>query len=328
MIADGKRGDFAGTARAYGQALLRRRPRRRSAPSPGLGADAVTPNPLLGEDALEPLIDGARAARRRRLRARPHVESRRRRPLRRRARRRRPAVGADRAAGRRGRHARARVGARRRRRRHRRDGAPSTSRGMRELMPRTPFLLPGIGAQGGDVAALAPAFAPGRAGGLVSASRSIADAHEAAGGDARRRGPRRGRAAARAGVGAGLTAGPSGAGLSSCRWPDAAPRASSRRSRWWPSRVALFLVVSTALKDDRRHVGQRLADARRSRRRQGRRRRRASRRSGAQDLHGQDRATRPPASPRRPTCRSTTILQLNPDLDPQVLTPGTKIKLR
>ena len=45
-------------------------------------------------------------------------------------------------------------------------------------MPNTPFLLPGIGAQGGDVAALAPAFAPGRAGGLVTASRSIANAHE------------------------------------------------------------------------------------------------------------------------------------------------------
>ena len=49
---------------------------------------------------------------------------------------------------------------------------------LRELMPRTPFLLPGIGAQGGDVAALAPAFAPGRAGGLVTASRSIANAHQ------------------------------------------------------------------------------------------------------------------------------------------------------
>ncbi len=54
---------------------------------------------------------------------------------------------------------------------------------LRELMPRTPFLLPGIGAQGGDVAALAPAFAPGRAGGLVSASRSIADAHAQTAGD-------------------------------------------------------------------------------------------------------------------------------------------------
>ena len=54
---------------------------------------------------------------------------------------------------------------------------------MRELMPRTPFLLPGIGAQGGDVASLAPAFAPGRAGGLVTASRSIANAHAQRGGD-------------------------------------------------------------------------------------------------------------------------------------------------
>jgi orotidine-5'-phosphate decarboxylase len=54
---------------------------------------------------------------------------------------------------------------------------------MRELMPRTPFLLPGVGAQGGDVATLAPAFAPGRAGGLVTASRSIARAHETSGGD-------------------------------------------------------------------------------------------------------------------------------------------------
>jgi orotidine-5'-phosphate decarboxylase len=54
---------------------------------------------------------------------------------------------------------------------------------MRELMPRTPFLLPGVGAQGGDVSSLAPAFAPGRAGGLVTASRSIAHAHEQASGD-------------------------------------------------------------------------------------------------------------------------------------------------
>ena len=53
---------------------------------------------------------------------------------------------------------------------------------MRELMPHTPFLLPGVGAQGGSVADLAPAFAAGRAGGLVSASRSIADAHASAGG--------------------------------------------------------------------------------------------------------------------------------------------------
>jgi orotidine-5'-phosphate decarboxylase len=53
---------------------------------------------------------------------------------------------------------------------------------MRELMPRTPFLLPGVGAQGGVVNTLAPAFAPGRAAGLVTASRSIANAHEQHGG--------------------------------------------------------------------------------------------------------------------------------------------------
>src|SRR5213075_1115675 len=58
--------------------------------------------------------------------------------------------------------------------------APGHLARARELMPRAPFLLPGIGAQGGRVEDLAPAFAPGRAGGLVSASRSIARAHEAA----------------------------------------------------------------------------------------------------------------------------------------------------
>lgn len=51
--------------------------------------------------------------------------------------------------------------------------APAQLQRARELLPRTPFLLPGVGAQGGAVADLAPAFVPGRAGGLVTASRSI-----------------------------------------------------------------------------------------------------------------------------------------------------------
>jgi orotidine-5'-phosphate decarboxylase len=59
--------------------------------------------------------------------------------------------------------------------------APEHVARMRELMPHAPFLLPGIGAQGGRVEDVAPAFAPGRAGGLVSASRSIAAAHESTG---------------------------------------------------------------------------------------------------------------------------------------------------
>ena len=43
----------------------------------------------------------------------------------------------------------------------------------RALLPRTPFLLPGIGAQGGTPADVAPVFAAGPAAGLVSASRSV-----------------------------------------------------------------------------------------------------------------------------------------------------------
>ena len=44
-------------------------------------------------------------------------------------------------------------------------------------MPSAVFLLPGVGTQGGRVEDLAAAFAPGCAGGLVSASRSISEAH-------------------------------------------------------------------------------------------------------------------------------------------------------
>jgi orotidine-5'-phosphate decarboxylase len=62
--------------------------------------------------------------------------------------------------------------------------APEHVARMRELMPRTVFLLPGVGAQGGRVEDLAPAFAPHRAAGLVTASRSIATAHENAPGEA------------------------------------------------------------------------------------------------------------------------------------------------
>jgi orotidine-5'-phosphate decarboxylase len=60
--------------------------------------------------------------------------------------------------------------------------APEHLARARELMPRTVFLLPGIGAQGGRVEDLAPAFAPGRAAGLVTSSRSIVFAYERDGG--------------------------------------------------------------------------------------------------------------------------------------------------
>lgn len=51
VIADGKRGDVPVTARAYAQSLFER-----------LGADLATVNPLLGGDAIEPFVTGARAA--------------------------------------------------------------------------------------------------------------------------------------------------------------------------------------------------------------------------------------------------------------------------
>src|SRR5690606_29122586 len=61
VIADGKRGDVPVTAAAYGQAMVG------VTDTPwgevrGLDADAFTANPLLGRDALEPLIEAAAGA--------------------------------------------------------------------------------------------------------------------------------------------------------------------------------------------------------------------------------------------------------------------------
>jgi orotidine-5'-phosphate decarboxylase len=174
VIADAKRGDIDVSAAAYAQALVG------STPTPfgevaGLGADAFTANPLLGVDALEPFVEAARAAQ-----AAIFVLVRTSNPgaadvedlelagggsvWERLARIVDGLAGPGDGLSEIG----AVVGATR----------PEHVARMRELMPRAPFLLPGIGAQGGRVEDLAPAFAAGRAGGLVSASRSIARAHE------------------------------------------------------------------------------------------------------------------------------------------------------
>jgi len=179
VIADGKRGDIASSARAYEQALFG----GTDTPfghSHGLGADAVTANPLLGRDALAPFVDGASATgagvfvlvrtSNRGAADLFDAELASGGPLWERL------AGLVAAAGTPGPESGlAQVGAV--------TGAtvPRHLARMRELMPQAPFLLPGIGAQGGSVADLAPAFAPGRAAGLVSASRSIADAHETSG---------------------------------------------------------------------------------------------------------------------------------------------------
>ncbi len=182
VIADGKRGDIDVTARAYAGALIG------GIDSPfgrieGLGADLATVNPLMGRDAIEPFVSAARqvgagvlvlvrtsnpgAADIEDLRLADSgtvweriaalVDE----------------LGAA-GVGESGlSDVGAVIGA----------TAPGHLERARELMASATFLLPGVGAQGGRVEDLAAAFSPGRAGGLVSASRSIADAHRAAGGD-------------------------------------------------------------------------------------------------------------------------------------------------
>jgi orotidine-5'-phosphate decarboxylase len=180
VLADGKRGDVPVTASVYAQALTGSTPSP-FGPVPGLGVDCLTANPLLGRDALSPLVDGAR-----RTGAGVFVlvrtsnpgaadlmdlELAQGGPLWERL----AALVAD--LGRTGRRGLADVGA------VTGATAPQHLARMRELMPDAPFLLPGVGAQGGDVSTLAPVFAPGKAAGLVTASRSIAHAHEERGED-------------------------------------------------------------------------------------------------------------------------------------------------
>jgi orotidine-5'-phosphate decarboxylase len=181
VIADGKRGDIDVTARAYAGALMG------GSDSPfgrieGLGADLVTVNPLMGRDAVEPFVTAARAAGAGVLvlvrtsnpgaadiedlgladsgtvweRIATLVDELG-----------APGVGEAGVSD-----VGAVVGA----------TQPGHLERARELMPSATFLLPGVGAQGGRVEDLAAAFSPGRAGGLVAASRSIADAHRTHGG--------------------------------------------------------------------------------------------------------------------------------------------------
>ena len=169
VIADGKRGDIDVTARAYAQALFGgvQTPFGEVA---GLGADMATVNPLMGADAVEPFVTAARAAG-----AGVLVLVRTSNP---------GAADVEDLAGRAARGPygsgwRAIVDELGAPRGGRIDGlsdvgavvgatAPGHIARARELMPHAVFLLPGVGAQGGRVEDLAPAFAPGRAGGLVT----------------------------------------------------------------------------------------------------------------------------------------------------------------
>jgi orotidine-5'-phosphate decarboxylase len=61
--------------------------------------------------------------------------------------------------------------------------APDHLARLRGLMPQTPFLLPGVGAQGGRIEDLAPVFTLGVASGIISISRGIVHAYRLTGGD-------------------------------------------------------------------------------------------------------------------------------------------------
>lgn len=176
VIADGKRGDVPVSARAYAQGLFG------STPTPfgdvrGLGADAATLNPILGADALAPLVDAASAAN-----AGVFVLVRTSNPgaadifdL--------PAPDAplhERVATLVAEHADALAGESGLSGMGAVVGAtePRHIARLRELMPRSIFLLPGVGAQGGSASELADAFAAGKASAIVTASRSVAGADD------------------------------------------------------------------------------------------------------------------------------------------------------
>ena len=172
VIADGKRGDVPVTAAAYAQALVGETPTPWG-PVPGLGADAFTANPLLGSDALEPLVAAAAAAGagifalvRTSNPGAADVQDlpAPRAPLHERLAELVDGLS-DRLLGESGLSGMgAVVGA----------TEPEHLARLRELMPRAIFLIPGVGPQGGRPELLGAAFAAGPASALVAASRGIA----------------------------------------------------------------------------------------------------------------------------------------------------------
>ena len=189
VIADAKRGDIDVTAAAYGQAFFGRTETPFGTVE-SLGADALTVNPLLGRDSLAPLIaaarehgggvfvltrtsnPGARDLQELELQDGGSLSERIARLVHELGAGALADAPANAPAGQLS-DVGAVVGA----------TVPAHLARLRELMPKAVFLLPGVGAQGGRVEDLAPAFAPGIAGGLISASRGIVAAHQRAGGD-------------------------------------------------------------------------------------------------------------------------------------------------
>ena len=182
VIADAKRGDIDISARAYGQAFFGVTPTP-FGDVPGLGVDLLTVSPLLGRDSLVPLLEQARAhdggllalvrtsnpgaaeIQDRALRDGGSVSDAVARLVDELG---RPGIGAAGLSD-----VGAVVGA----------TAPEHLARLRAAMPSAVMLLPGLGPQGSTGEGLGPAFDPGPAGGLVSASRAIVYAFERDGGE-------------------------------------------------------------------------------------------------------------------------------------------------
>jgi orotidine-5'-phosphate decarboxylase len=170
VVADAKRGDVPHIATLYAEGMLG---------GEGLGADALTINPLMGGDVLDAFVDVAAPVgaglfalvRTSNPGAADVLDL--------------PAPGAplwDRLAALVAERAGRLVGA---------SGLSgmgavvgATERGplarLRELMPTSIFLMPGVGAQGGTVSELGPALGNHPASVLIAASRSIAAADDPA----------------------------------------------------------------------------------------------------------------------------------------------------
>lgn len=182
VIADGKRGDVPVTAAVYAQSLFG------STQTPwgdvaGLGADAATVNPLLGDDSVEPFVEsadhhgaGVFALVRTSNPGATDIEDLR--------------VGKDQSVSDRLAAMVERIGSR-----YVGESGlsalgavvgatePTHIERLRAAMPHAVMLVPGVGAQGGKVEDLTAAFSAGRASALVTVSRALVNAWEQVGGD-------------------------------------------------------------------------------------------------------------------------------------------------
>lgn len=169
VISDAKRGDIGSTAEAYAEAWLGDGP---------LGSDAVTVNPYLGSDGILPFLDTGRDIFALVKTSNPSSAELQDldcggEPLYMRAARLLEKLGADSLGG----FGYSRIGAV--------VGAthPAELAKLRALFPKTFFLVPGYGAQGGGAADVSGAFDGRGLGAVINSSRGIIAAWKKTGGD-------------------------------------------------------------------------------------------------------------------------------------------------